>query len=196
MRSPNNSPRSIAAAALVLLAGATLAGPSLAQNGDPDLGARVWRDLSNCGDCHGWAGDGIPNVAQESGANLRDSLLTPAAVDFVIETIRCGRPGTAMPSFRRNTWSDIIPCYGMTEPLAPGVQPERSQSPLSDRFIEALVAFIFRDFIGAGPVTREYCASVFSEGNVRCDAYPTEAELAAAGTAAEEPPAPPANHDD
>ena len=165
--------------------------PASAQiNGDPELGERVWREIANCGDCHGWAGDGVPDIAQRSGANLRDSLLTPELADFAIETIRCGRPGTQMPSYRRNTWSDIIPCYGMNAPMGPGLQPERSESPLSDRFIEALVAFIFRDFIGAGPVTREYCTSVFTENPGRCEAYPTAEELAAAAPAAAEAAAP------
>lgn len=163
--------------AMLLITSGSLAASSvasLAQEGDPSLGERVWRDLSNCADCHGWAGDGVPDIPQEQGANLRESLLTP---EMALEVIRCGRPGTQMPSFRRNTWSEIIPCYGMTEPLAPGMQPERSESPLSDRFIEGLVAFLFQDFIGQGPVTREYCVGVFGEGSARCNSYPPAADL-------------------
>lgn len=147
-----------------------------AQMGDPGLGERVWRELSTCAECHGWAGDGVPDIPQRQGANLRESLLTP---EMVFEVIRCGRPGTAMPSFRRNTWSEIIPCYGMIAPMGGALQPVRSDSPLSDRFTEALVAFVFQDFIGQGPVSREYCEDVFSAGNPRCAPYPTEAELAA-----------------
>lgn len=160
-------------AALVM--GGTI-GPAAAQVGDPELGERVWREISNCADCHGWAGDGVPDIPQEQGADLRESFLTP---ELAFEVIRCGRPGTAMPSFRRNTWSEIIPCYGMTEPMAPGMQPERSESPLSDRFIEALVAFVFQDFAGQGPVTREYCVGVFGDDSVRCNRYPAAAEIGA-----------------
>jgi hypothetical protein len=193
------NPRSIGATlALVVLAASYATTPASAQDGDPGLGERVWREIANCGDCHGWAGDGVPDIAQRSGANLRDSFLTPELAEFAIETIRCGRPGTQMPSFRRNTWTDIIPCYGMNEPMEGGLQPARADSPLSDRFIEALVAFIFRDFIGAGPVTREYCQTVFSVNSQRCTAYPTEVELAPpegpSAPANDTPPAPSAGH--
>lgn len=167
--------------AMVFL-GATV--PASAQIGDPELGERVWREISNCADCHGWAGDGVPDIPQEQGADLRESLLTP---EFAFEVIRCGRPGTAMPAFRRNTWSEIIPCYGMTEPMAPGMQPERSESPLSDRFIEALVAFVFQDFVGQGPVTHEYCVGVFGDDSLRCNRYPAAAEV---GVDAGDEPAP------
>ena len=176
MRKPNIKPLSLTAAAtLALMVALPWSGPAIAQDGDPELGARVWRELSNCGDCHGWAGDGDADIAQQSGPSLRESLITP---EFAFETIRCGRPGTPMPSFRRNTWSEIIPCYGMTRPLDPPMQPNNSDNPLSDRFIQALVAFIFQDFIGAGEVTREYCVSVFGEDSARCPGYPTEAESA------------------
>jgi hypothetical protein len=144
--------------------------PVSAQNieGDPELGSRVWRELSVCADCHGWAGDGVPDIAQLGGANLRETALTP---ELAYETIRCGRPGTAMPSFFRGAWSERVPCYGMTAPMERGVQPDEAASPLADRYIKAVVAFIFRDFAGQGPVTREYCESVL-ENPGRCTAYP------------------------
>lgn len=99
-----------------------------------------------------------------------------------------------MPSFLRNAWTERNPCYGQTAPLAGGLQPEEAENALSDRWIQAVVAFIFRDFIGQGPVTKEYCQSVFSEDNPRCDGYPSEADLAADLEPAEEPE--PVGHDD
>lgn len=163
-----------ALAVTALLTGLSTPAPAQNLNGDPDLGARVWRELSVCSECHGWAGDGVPDIPQFGGANLRETALTP---ELAYETIRCGRPGTAMPTFFSGAWSERVPCYGMTAPMPAGMQPDAAASALADRYIKAVVAFIFRDFAGQGPVTREYCQSVFSNA-ARCDAYP------AAGAAA------------
>ncbi|MCC6983298.1 MAG: cytochrome c [Bauldia sp.] len=165
-----------ALAAAAVLLGLTSPAPAQDLGGDPDLGARVWRELSVCAECHGWAGDGVPDIPQFGGANLRETALTP---ELAYETIRCGRPGTSMPAFFRGAWSERIPCYGMTAPMERGVQPDAAATPLADRYIKAVVAFIFRDFAGQGPVTREYCESVFSNA-ARCSAYPPAAATPAA----------------
>lgn len=155
--------------------------PANAQEGDPEVGASAWRS-GQCKDCHGWAGDGVPENRQASGPNLRESLLSP---EQMLEVIRCGRPGTDMPSFRANAWTDIIPCYGMTEPLAGAMAPEVGGRTLGDRTIAGLVAFIFRDFVGQGPVTQEYCLETIGEDSTRCEGYPTEAAIEAELEAAE-----------
>jgi hypothetical protein len=156
--------------------------PASAQQieGDPALGERVWRELSVCANCHGWAGDGVPDIPQFGGANLRETTITP---EVAYETIRCGRPGTSMPSFFRGAWTERVPCYGMTAPMERGMQPDPADTPLADRYIKAVVAFIFEDFAGKGPVTREYCESVFENAS-RCAAYPPAAEVPAAPAAA------------
>ena len=146
-----------------------------AQEGDADLGADAWQSAA-CKQCHGWAGDGVPEDNQQDGVSLRETLLT---AEFLIETIRCGRPGTGMPSFRRNAWTEIIPCYGLTQPPEGAFAPA-IESPIGDRTINNLVAFILRDFAGQGPVSREYCWLRVGPDSTRCDGYPTEAEIAAA----------------
>lgn len=160
---------------VVGLAISAFAGTASAQEGDPGIGADAWRSAA-CKQCHGWAGDGVPEDNQSQGANLRDSLLN---FEQLVEAIRCGRPGTAMPSFRRNAWTDIIPCYGMTQPLEGAMSPV-IEAPLGDRTINGLAAFILQDFAGQGPVSREYCWAIIGPESTRCDGYPTEAEIAAA----------------
>jgi hypothetical protein len=66
----------------------------------------------------------------------------------------------------------------MIQPLEGAMAPVL-ENPIGDRTINGLVAFIFRDFVGQGPVTREYCFQIVGEGETRCEAYPTEAEVAA-----------------
>jgi mono/diheme cytochrome c family protein len=161
----------------IVMAGS--AGSAFAQDGDPEIGADAWRS-GVCKQCHGWAGDGVPENNQSAGPSLRLSLLTP---EQMVEAIRCGRPGTDMPSFRRNAWTEIIPCYSMTAPLEGAMAPV-IESPLGDRTINGLVAFIFRDFVDQGPVTREYCWEIVGRDSTRCDAYPTEEEVAAEAAAA------------
>jgi mono/diheme cytochrome c family protein len=158
------------------LSAAMAVSPAAAQEGDPEVGASAWRS-GECKDCHGWAGDGVPENNQSAGPNLRESLLS---AEQMVEVIRCGRPGTDMPSFRRNAWTDIIPCYGMTAPLEGAMAPNFGGRMIGDRTINGLVAFIMRDFVGQGPVSREYCVEVIGADSSRCDAYPTEAEIEAA----------------
>ncbi|HUV32501.1 MAG TPA: c-type cytochrome [Devosiaceae bacterium] len=173
----------------LLLAGGLAAlisvAPAVAQDGDAEAGAAAWR-TGPCKDCHGWAGDGQPDVSQFNGANLRTTALGP---EDVTEVIRCGIPGTEMPSWRNNAWTEIIPCFGMTEPLDQG-QPNKGGRTLGDRTINNLVAFIFRDFVGQETVTREYCEQINGADSTRCPPYPSEAEVMAAQTAEAEAPAP------
>jgi len=156
-----------------------LSGAAIAQQGDAEAGKRIWRETTNCKDCHGWSGDGVPEIPQMEGANLRLSGLD---AEMAREIIRCGIPGTLMPSFRRNTWSQIIPCYGMTEPMEADMQPSPSQGPLPDRSIDALLAFLFKEVINVGPVTFEYCESYFGAGSLRCNDYPKQAAVENKGT--------------
>lgn len=161
------------ASAAFMLAAFGMASGAQAQEGDPERGADAWRS-GECKQCHGWAGDGVPENNQSEGPSLRISLLSP---EQMVEVIRCGRPGTPMPSFRNNAYTDIIPCYGLTEPIEGAMAVDLGGRMLGDRTIDGLVAFIFRDFVDQGPVTREYCWEIIGEDSTRCDAYPPAAEV-------------------
>src|SRR5258708_5502179 len=81
------------------LVAATLAhGPAtFAQSQDKvTAGLDIWKS-SGCADCHGPFADGNPEDGDfPIGANLRTARLDRAGLK---QTIRCGRPGTGMPSF-------------------------------------------------------------------------------------------------
>ena len=146
-----------------------------AANGDPDLGRSVWLSRSSCAECHGVFADGDQEVDQQPrGADLRTTILSPQDMFAVI---KCGRPGTQMPYFFRNAWRAPRTCFGMTEEDVGDLIPDAGDGLLPDRLINALVAFIFRDLVGAGPVTFEHCRDLLGEAAGRCAAYPRAADL-------------------
>src|SRR5258706_6288643 len=75
-------------------------------------GRRLFIQKGNCQACHGWAGDGrkIDNQMPD-GANLRGMTIDREAL---IQTIKCGRPGTGMPAFDRLAYSDGR-CFGLKQ---------------------------------------------------------------------------------
>ncbi len=163
-----------------VVAGLMLAEPAAAQegyspNGDPDLGKRTWMQASPCAECHGIFADGVMEIAQQpQGANLRTTDLSPAEMFAVI---KCGRPASLMPYFYRNAWKAPRSCFCMTEDDVGGDLPDRGDRLMPDRLINALVAFIFRDLVGAGPVTFEHCRDFLGPQATRCEGYPRKADL-------------------
>ncbi|MFO1184048.1 MAG: c-type cytochrome [Bauldia sp.] len=149
-------------------------GPALAQGGftpDPalaSLGKTLWKEQVPCRECHGGLGNGIPDIPQQpSGANLRTTKLSPE--DLAI-TIRCGRPGTEMPYFDSKAYTDKR-CYDVTAADLGPAQPPASMA-LTDRQVNALVAFIFATFVGKGDPTFESCVALWGEGASTCARYP------------------------
>src|SRR6516162_11882603 len=95
---PDGAARSRWRAAIIpALAAAFLASAAHAQDETTvKAGLEIWKS-SGCSDCHGPFANGEKDRDEApTGANLRESRLDGAALK---ETIRCGRPGTGMPSF-------------------------------------------------------------------------------------------------
>src|ERR1700674_2580095 len=86
-----------AAILCVALAALTHASGALAQNEDKvKAGVALWRG-SGCSDCHGAFANGEKERDESpTGANLRRTRLNAEELKVVI---RCGRPGSEMPSF-------------------------------------------------------------------------------------------------
>lgn len=95
--------------------------PSHAQSGND--GEQLY--LQNCVACHGYNGDGGMGVP----LSLPDFLAT-ASNDYLVKTIRNGRPGRVMPAFRNlgddeidaligyiRSWSDSIPPMYSSKPV-------------------------------------------------------------------------------
>jgi mono/diheme cytochrome c family protein len=120
-------------------------------------GVTAWRS-SGCSECHGAFADGEKERDEApTGANLRTTRLDDATI---AETIRCGRPGTGMPSFGEDAYARG--CYGQPAGPAPDdLQP--APRKLGAPEITAIVAYLRARVIGHGPVTPQECAFYYGE---------------------------------
>jgi mono/diheme cytochrome c family protein len=133
-------------------------------------GRRIFLEKADCQYCHGWAGDGAGQGQSPGGAaNLRRSQL---GRDQLIIVISCGVPGTAMPHFDDQAYTDNR-CYGLTEAELGARTPTFPPSTtLPKRDIEAVADYLVAKIIGRGPITREECAENFGPRANSCDNYP------------------------
>jgi mono/diheme cytochrome c family protein len=144
--------------------------PTLAAD-DFANGRRIFLEKADCAYCHGWAGDGAGQGQSPGGAaNLRRSQL---GRDQLIMVISCGIPGTAMPHFDDQAYTDKR-CYGMTEAELGERTPNFPPSvPLPKREVEVVADYLLARIIGRGPITREECAENFAPRARFCDDYPS-----------------------
>ncbi|HLH94033.1 MAG TPA: c-type cytochrome [Xanthobacteraceae bacterium] len=135
-------------------------------------GRRIFLEKADCQYCHGWAGDGAGQGQSPGGAaNLRQSKL---ARDQLIMVISCGIPGTAMPHFDDQAYTDKR-CYGMTgAELGDRVPNFPPSTTLPKRDVEAVADYLLAKIIGRGPITREECKESFGERAHSCDDYPAK----------------------
>lgn len=82
-----------------------------AGTGDPEKGKRVFRMY--CVNCHGLSGKGDGPIGQSLVPPAADlTLLGKRSDNAILDTIRNGRPGTAMPSWKnelsRSDMSDVL----------------------------------------------------------------------------------------
>jgi hypothetical protein len=154
------------------------AGPSLrAQTPAPALdpqdvaeGMRIYRQKADCQSCHGWAADGRKMDTQmPDGANLRTTRLPRAGI---IATIKCGRPGRAMPAFDRLAYSDGR-CNDMKEADLKrlGGLPDPAAT-LQPREIEMVTDFLFDKVIGKGAMDHAKCVEFWGSDVDACSEFP------------------------
>jgi cbb3-type cytochrome c oxidase subunit III len=155
---------------LTLTAMAMAAAAATATAQDYSHGRRLFLEKADCQYCHGWAGDGAGGGQSPGGAaNLRKSQLDRATL---ITVIRCGVPGTAMPHFEEEAYSDQR-CYGMTETeLGSRMPPLPPSTTLPRRDIEVIADYLLAKVIGRGPITREECFETLGERVRSCSDYP------------------------
>jgi mono/diheme cytochrome c family protein len=156
--------------AIISFALVSLAPVTHAAAQDFTQGRRAYLEKADCGYCHGWAGDGAGQGQSPGGAaNLRRSQLDR---EQLIMVIGCGVPGTAMPHFDEQAYTDTR-CYGMTEAelgdRTPALPPSTT---LPKRDIEALADYLLAKVVGRGPITREECLEAFGERGRSCNDYP------------------------
>jgi len=166
----------VAAIACFAAAGLTVwASSASAQEYKPDpalaaLGESIWKSTAPCRNCHGGLANGIGDIPQDpQGPNLRRTALAPAEI---AEVIKCGRPGTEMPHFDGRAYEDRR-CYGVTAAdLGNDVPPPGP--PLSQRQIDAIVAFLVTNFVGKPDPTYEECLAFWGAQATTCDRYPRQ----------------------
>ena len=157
-------------AALLFAWAAVMMGASVALAQDVSQGRRVYLEKADCQYCHGWAGDGAGAGQSPGGAaNLRRSQRDRATL---ITVIACGVPGTAMPRFDEDAYTDTR-CYGLTETdIGSRIPPLPPSTTLPKRDIEAVADYLIAKVIGRGPVTREECFETLGGRVLSCGDYP------------------------
>ncbi len=140
LRRQRGAARSLQVFTLSLVAACSFVLPAFAQD-RVAAGEAAW-DKAGCLQCHGSNGEGGDGGEFPAGPSLRQTRLDRAAL---IETISCGLPGTAMPSWLDDAYTKRA-CYGF--PLGPPPAEITTTPVLSAAEIEALVDFLGAKFIG------------------------------------------------
>jgi mono/diheme cytochrome c family protein len=149
--------------AATVLAGAafglTCVTVTLAQSEDKvKAGVTAWRN-SGCSDCHGAFANGEKERDESpSGADIRRTRLS---ADELKQVIRCGRPGTGMPSFEEGASG----CPGGGGQLYP------APAKLSREDIDNVVAYLQARIVGKGRITKQECLLYYTDKPDWCDDY-------------------------
>jgi mono/diheme cytochrome c family protein len=129
---------------IALLAGAllTLAASVRAQDAARlAAGEAAWNKAA-CLQCHGSSGEGGTGGEFPAGPSLRTTLLNRA---MLVDTIRCGRPGTQMPAWLDGAYTEIS-CYGVPKGSPPaGLE---LTPVLSGDEVDALVDYMMATMVG------------------------------------------------
>src|SRR5215469_18382192 len=130
-----------------------------AQNEDKvKAGLAAWRN-SGCADCHGAFANGEKERDESpTGADLRRARLSAEEIKL---TIRCGRPGTGMPSFEDGASG----CSDGGGDLYP------APTKLTAEQIDDVVAYLQARIIGKGKITKQECLLYYTEKPDWCDDY-------------------------
>lgn len=132
---------------------------ALAQNEDKvKSGLAAWRN-SGCADCHGAFANGEKERDESpTGADLRRARLNAEEIKLAI---RCGRPGTGMPSFEDGARG------------RPGGGGELYPAPtkLTAEQIDNVVAYLQARIIGKGKITKQECLLYYTDKPDWCDDY-------------------------
>jgi len=131
---------------------------TFAQNEDKvKAGVAAWRN-SGCADCHGAFANGEKERDESpTGADLRRARLNAEELKLAI---RCGRPGTGMPSFEEGAQG----CPG-------GGGDYPTPRKLSAEEIDNVVAYLQVRIVGKGKVTKQECLLYYTDKPDWCDDY-------------------------
>jgi hypothetical protein len=164
----------------VLAAAAAMTLSCAAHAADTDRQLEAGKKLyssANCVGCHKWSGIGGGGYGG-AAASLRESKLNR---DNMIMTVNCGRPGTGMPYFDTDAYSDGR-CYGMThDKLPPESKVIAANRFLNKREVELVVDYVQAKIVGQGSPTFEQCRAFYGADTRACDVFPKTSDPAASG---------------
>jgi mono/diheme cytochrome c family protein len=153
------------AAALVAI---LITGASNAAENSLESGQAIYK-RANCVGCHKWHGDGGGGYGG-AALSLRKTELDK---DQIMETVKCGRPGTGMPYFSRDSYpSDGAPqCYGLTTKDLETMHVAQAGVFLRPEEIEAVTDYVISSIKGKGDPNLADCVAFFGEESKACDVY-------------------------
>jgi mono/diheme cytochrome c family protein len=137
----------------------------------PDDGQAIYK-RANCVGCHKWHGQGGGGYGG-AALSLRETVLDE---EMIVQTISCGRPGTGMPYFVRDAYSDDPaaphPCNGLTRhDLGADMPVAEAGVFLRPAEIAAVADYVLKNLKGKGQPTLAECAAFFGSDSRACETY-------------------------
>lgn len=160
----------LAVASALVLGSASLASAQSAAPTDPTEAGKAVFKRANCVGCHKWHGNGGGGYGGDA-LSLRKTQLTR---DQIIETVTCGRPGTGMPYFARDSY-DTAKCYDMSRQDVGERMPPEGGVFLRPNDIQAVAEYVLAHIKGRGEPNYDECTAFFGNTSRVCDIYKTNA---------------------
>jgi Cytochrome C oxidase, cbb3-type, subunit III len=150
------------------LAALLLAGTSRPAENSLETGQAIFK-RANCVGCHKWHGDGGGGYGG-AALSLRKTELDKQQI---METVRCGRPGTGMPYFSRDSYpSDGAPqCYNLTTKDLESTHVAQANIFLRPEEIATVAEYVINSIKGKGDPNLADCIAFFGEDSKACDVY-------------------------
>jgi mono/diheme cytochrome c family protein len=145
-----------------------LAGASNAAENSGESGQAIYK-RANCVGCHKWHGDGGGGYGG-AALSLRKTELEKGQI---METVRCGRPGTGMPYFSRDSYpaNEGPHCYNLTAKDLDTMHVAQANIFLKPEEIAAVADYVLGSIKGKGDPNLADCTAFFGEESKACDVY-------------------------
>lgn len=130
-----------------------------------DRGKAAYR-RARCVACHKWHGKGGGSYGG-AALSLRETFLDR---ERIVEVVRCGRPGTAMPYYDRKAYG-ALNCYDLDRHELGSDLPPRGRPMLRDADIVLVADYVVARLKGKGEVTKRDCIDFWGEGSGACRVY-------------------------
>lgn len=143
-------------------------GASHAAENAAESGQAIFK-RANCVGCHKWHGDGGGGYGG-AALSLRRTELDKQQI---MDTIRCGRPGTGMPYFSRNGYPQggEPQCYGLSNKDLETMHVAQANVFLKPEEIEAVAEYVLTNIKGKGDPNLADCVAFFGEASKACDTF-------------------------